>query len=145
MQTLVRLIISEGSLWSGLTPCILEFVRTVRNVTVMQVFSHKKYSVSAGDVTTSTKALPYFLRLYKMEVFPFQTNPENLDLSYKPHIIAKFHRTDLVICSYSGEGKTQSYSGMNMVHQRGMDTYHNKVSYGRSRNNPGTTWVLHCL
>ena len=29
--------------------------------------------------------------------------------------IAKFHRTDLVICSQSREGKTQSYSRINMV------------------------------
>ena len=48
---------------------------------------------------------------------------ENLDPSYKMDldflhclrkgetgIIAKFHRTDLVICSHSREGKTPSYS-----------------------------------
>ena len=28
----------------------------------------------------------------------------------KTHIIAKLHRTDLVICSHSREGKTPSYS-----------------------------------
>ena len=28
----------------------------------------------------------------------------------KTSIIAKFHRTDLVICSHSREGKTPSYS-----------------------------------
>ena len=30
-------------------------------------------------------------------------------------IIAKFHRSDLVICSNSREGKTLSYSQINMV------------------------------
>ena len=30
-------------------------------------------------------------------------------------IIAKFHRTDLLICSHSGEGKTLSYSRINMA------------------------------
>ena len=30
-------------------------------------------------------------------------------------IIAKFHKTDLVICSHSREGKTLSYSRINMV------------------------------
>ena len=28
----------------------------------------------------------------------------------KTRIIARFHRTDLVICNHSGEGKTPSYS-----------------------------------
>ena len=30
-------------------------------------------------------------------------------------ILAKLHRTDLVICSHSREGKTLSYSRMNMA------------------------------
>ena len=33
----------------------------------------------------------------------------------KTHIIAKFHRTDLVICSHSREEKTLSYSKINMA------------------------------
>ena len=33
----------------------------------------------------------------------------------KTGIIAKFHRTDLVICSHSREGRTPSYSQINMV------------------------------
>ena len=33
----------------------------------------------------------------------------------KTHIIAKFHWTDLVICSHSREGITPSYSRINMV------------------------------
>ena len=33
----------------------------------------------------------------------------------KTHIIAKFHRTDLVIFSHSKEGKTLFYSRINMV------------------------------
>ena len=55
---------------------------------------------------------------------------KNLDLSYKidldlwdclrnvkTHIIAKYHRTDLVICycTHSREGKTPSYSQINVV------------------------------
>ena len=48
-----------------------------------------------------------------MEVFSFQNNPVNLDPSRslglfekgKTHSIAKSHRTDLVICSQSREGK----------------------------------------
>ena len=64
-----------------------------------------------------------------MEAFPFQYNHKNLDLSYrmdlarslrlfrngKTHIIAKFHWTDLVICSHSRERKTPSYSQRNTV------------------------------
>ena len=52
-------------------------------------------------------AIPYFF-VYKIEFIPFQNNSINLDLSYrtlfrkgKTSIIAKFHRTDLVICSHS--------------------------------------------
>ena len=33
----------------------------------------------------------------------------------KTHIIAKFHKTDLIICSHSREWKTPSYSRINMV------------------------------
>ena len=33
----------------------------------------------------------------------------------KTHIIAKFHRTDLVICNHPREGKTPSDSQINMV------------------------------
>ena len=36
----------------------------------------------------------------------------------KTLIIAKFHRTDLVICSHSREGKTLSYSQINTVSGR---------------------------
>ena len=56
-------------------------------------------------------------------IFSFQNNPKYLDPSYqdgsrflglfrkdKTHIIAKLHRTDLVICSHYREGKTLSYS-----------------------------------
>ena len=55
---------------------------------------------------------------YKTSFFPFQNNPKNLDPSYKIDvdlldcfgkvklvIIAKFQRTDLLICSHSGEGE----------------------------------------
>ena len=33
----------------------------------------------------------------------------------KTHITAKLHRTDLIICTHSREGKTPSYSQINMV------------------------------
>ena len=61
---------------------------------------------------------------YKTEFFSFQNNPKNLALSYNIRQIrclglfskgktcntASFHRTDVVICSHSQEGKTLSYS-----------------------------------
>ena len=63
--------------------------------------------------------IPYFFG-YKMKCFfSFQNSPKNLDLSYKTDldlwdclgkvktcIMAKFHRTDLVTCSHSSEGRT---------------------------------------
>ena len=61
--------------------------------------------------------LPYFFG-YKTELFDSKTKLKDLDLSYKMDldlwlglfrrsktIIAKFHRTDLVICSHSVKGK----------------------------------------
>ena len=55
--------------------------------------------------------------------FFFQNNPKNLDPSYKMDLdlwdclgrvkLAKFHTTDLVICSHSMEGKTLSLSPIN--------------------------------
>ena len=76
----------------------------------------------------SRSSPPYFFG-YKTECFfLFQNNPKNLDPSYKDGsrslglfrkgktlIISKFHRTDLYICSHSREGKTLSYSRINMV------------------------------
>ena len=35
----------------------------------------------------------------------------------KTRIMVKFHRTDVVICSHSREGKTLSYSQINTVYQ----------------------------
>ena len=64
-------------------------------------------------------------------LFSFQTNSKNLDLSYKTDLdiwdslgrvnsyyskIAK--KTDLVICTHSREGKTPSFSRINMVFAR---------------------------
>ena len=64
------------------------------------------------------------------ELFSFQNNPKNLDLSYKmnldlkdclgcvgrvSHIIAKFLISDFVIYRHSREGKLLSYSQVNMV------------------------------
>ena len=75
--------------------------------------------------------LPYFFG-YKIEFFSFQNNPKNLDPSYKidldvldclgmglfrkdkTGIIAKFHRTDLVICCCSRDRKTLSYNRIYM-------------------------------
>ena len=53
--------------------------------------------------------LPYFFG-YKTELFFYQNNPNSLGLFRKGKIciVAKFHRADLVICSYSREGKTPS-------------------------------------
>ena len=34
----------------------------------------------------------------------------------KTHIVAKFHRTDIVICSHFRKGKTLSYCQIDMVH-----------------------------
>ena len=59
-------------------------------------------------------------------ILPFLNYPKNLDLSYKTDLdlwdclgrvklIAKFHRTDLVICSHSREEKNLSYSRINTV------------------------------
>ena len=72
------------------------------------------------------KSIPYFFSYKTVFFFSFQNNPKNLDLSYKMaldlcdclgrvKLIAKFHRTDLVICSHSREGKTPSYSRKNTV------------------------------
>ena len=58
---------------------------------------------------TSTAAILYFFG-YKTEHFSFQNNSKNLDLSYKTDLdlweflgrvkhIAKFHSTNLVICT----------------------------------------------
>ena len=71
--------------------------------------------------------VPYFFGCKTDFFFPKQSE-KNLDPSYKMDIdlwdclgrvktciIAKFHKTDLAICSYSREGKTPSHSRINMV------------------------------
>ena len=76
------------------------------------------------------KIVPCFFG-YKIRVFSFKTIPKNLDPSYKmdldlwglfrkgrTHITVKFHRIDLVKCSHSREGKTASYSRINMVNSK---------------------------
>ena len=71
-------------------------------------------------VSYSISRLIYRISLdISQSFFSFQNNPKDLDLSYKtdldicyckgrvePLIIAKFHRTDLVICSHSIEEKS---------------------------------------
>ena len=59
--------------------------------------------------------------------FSFQNNPNYLNPAYKMDldlwdfrkgktcIIGEFHRTGLVICTHSKEGKSSSYSQINMV------------------------------
>ena len=83
----------------------------------------KKY-----NITMNILYLPYFFR-YQTELSSFRNNLKNLDPSYKMDLArslelfrkgntcvkAKFHRTDLVICSHSREGKTPSYSKINTV------------------------------
>ena len=62
------------------------------------------------------------------QCFSFQNNHKNLDPSYKRDLDLwdclervklvlqqKLHRTDLIICTHSREGKTPSYSRTNMV------------------------------
>ena len=64
----------------------------------------------------------------KTKFFSFQNNPKNLDPSYKMDldlwdrlgrvklvIPQKFQKTDLVVCSFSREGKTLSCSRINTV------------------------------
>ena len=65
---------------------------------------------------TSGQNLPYFFG-YKLKFFPSKTIPENRSvLLGKTCIIAKLHRTDLVvICSHSREGKILSYCRINVV------------------------------
>ena len=72
-----------------------------------------------GNNTANLNGVQHILYFfgYKTEFF-FQTNPKNLDPSYKMdldlwdclgskiQIIVKFHRTDLVICRHSREWKT---------------------------------------
>ena len=67
--------------------------------------------------------LPYFFG-YKTEFFSYQNNPRHLDPSYKTDLdlwdclgsvklkIANFDGTDLVICSYTREGKPSLISGL---------------------------------
>ena len=60
---------------------------------------------------------------YDQEVVKWSENLEISDLwgrvdrygKGNTPFIAKFHRTDLVVCSHSREVKTQSYSQINMV------------------------------
>ena len=83
------------------------------------------------DHTTITSAtnIPYFF-VIRHSFFSFKNNPKNLHLSYKMYLdfwdclgrvklvlqcIAKFQRTDLIICSHSREGKPPSYSQINRV------------------------------
>ena len=67
----------------------------------------------------NTNLMPHFF-CYKTEFSSFQNNPNGsrslrLFRNGEIHIIAKYHRTDLVILSHSREGKTKSYGQINMV------------------------------
>ena len=70
--------------------------------------------------------LTYHISSVKDGFFPLPNNPKNLDLSFKTDLdlwdclgrvklTAKFHKTDLVICSHSREGEIPSYSQINRV------------------------------
>ena len=64
-----------------------------------------------------------FLTKHLKNLYPsYKTNLDLWDYlgKLKSCIIAKFHRTDLVICSQSREGKTPSYSQINMVFNNGL-------------------------
>ena len=60
---------------------------------------------------------------YKMDFFPSKIIIKKsrsilrLFRKGKTRIKAKFHRTDLVICSHSRKGKTSSYSQINTVNR----------------------------
>ena len=89
---------------------------------VQKVYFQLKSSFTYHYDVTLTILLykvPYFFS-YKTEFFPFQNNPKSQDQDGsrslrlfrkgKTGIKAKFHRTDLVICSHSRERKMPSYS-----------------------------------
>ena len=72
--------------------------------------------------------VPYFYG-YNMQFFPFKQSQKSRSLlkdgsrffglyrKGKTLIIAKFHRTDLVVCSHFERGKTMSYSQRNRVNK----------------------------
>ena len=84
----------------------------------MEFFPSKSISKIRPDMT---------LDVYRGRKTTMQkcNNLKNLDLSFKANLdvlgclkrvkLAKFHRTDLAICSLSREGKTLSYSRINTV------------------------------
>ena len=76
---------------------------------IVQVLQHEE---------TLRYYIPYFFG-YKANIFPFKTILKIyihlLRQARRVKLIAKFHRTDLVICSHSGERKILSYSRINMV------------------------------
>ena len=62
----------------------------------------------------------------------------------KTCIIAEFLRTDLVICSHSREGETQSYSQINTVNQP-LPNSSNKHHLGEMGLFTGEATLLFCL
>ena len=95
----------------------------------LQFYDAGEAAIKKFDHVLSVSYLYFFC--YKTEFFfSFQSNPKNLDPSVKmdldlwdclgwvKSIIAKFHWTYLVNCSHSREGKTPSYSQINMVYLR---------------------------
>ena len=74
-----------------------------------------------------------------MKFLSFQNNPKNLDLSKtdldlwdclgRIKLIAKFHRTDLVICCHSREGKNLFYSRINMIKEIMALTQNSRMSH----------------
>ena len=66
------------------------------------------------SVTVEAAVIPNFFS-YKT-IFSFQNNPKNLDLSYRAsRSLGRFRKSKTRICSHSREGKTPSYSHINMV------------------------------
>ena len=69
----------------------------------------------------------YCISVVTRHFFPFQNNPKDLDSSYKTDldlwnclgrvklVIQQNYGIDLVCCNHSREGKTSSYSRINMV------------------------------
>ena len=63
----------------------------------------------------------------------------------KTHIVAKFLRTDLDICSHSREGETPSYSRINTVIKVAFEMILTLVEFANSVEPDKMPFGLHCL
>ena len=79
------------------------------------------FGVVVGVCNSIVSVPVHFYRIYsviRQSFFSSKTIRKNLDLFRKgeSRTIAKFHRTDLDICSHSRERKTSCYSRINTVY-----------------------------